>query len=222
MPVRGEFASWSLGRRREMVFLVPCEAVVNGGHGWIAAESDIGAAFTPEHEPIHAPMGAVTSPSCASLTIFTTSRHSFSCPGRTWKAKNCSGVRRAQFVDAPRSSFTFAIFSSLVRLFALLWPPRAHADCVSRLGRLHDCVDPGAPENLYPENSKAALLKKDEGAAHSIQARSSLLQQRPNTFAQTNSVFSSFAWKTAADHTFRVGCDSGITQRNASVLCMIS
>ena len=152
--------------------------------------------------------------SCASLTIFTTSRHSFSCPGRTWKAKNCSGVRRAQFVDAPRSSFTFAIFSSLVRLFALLWPPRAHADCVSRLGTLHVCVDPGAPENLYPENAfKGSVTKKDEGAAHSIQARSSLLQQRPNTFAQTNSVFSSFAWKTAADHTFRVGCDSGITQR---------
>ena len=35
---------------------------------------------------------------------------------------------------------------------------------------------------------KAALLKKDEGAAHSIQARRSLLQLRPDTFAQTNSV----------------------------------
>ena len=38
-------------------------------------------------------------------------------------------------------------------------------------------VDPGAPENLYPENAfKGSVTKKDEGAAHSIQARSSLLQ----------------------------------------------
>ncbi len=44
--------------------------------------------------------------------------------------------------------------------------------------------------NLYSENaSKGSETKKDEGAAHSIQARRSLLQQRPNTFAQTNSVF---------------------------------
>jgi len=54
-------------------------------------------------------------------------------------------------------------------------------------------VDPGAPENLYPENAcKGSVTKKDEGAAHSIQARSSLLQQRPNTFAQTNSVICIF------------------------------
>jgi hypothetical protein len=50
-------------------------------------------------------------------------------------------------------------------------------------------VDPGALENLYTENAfKGSVTKKDEGAAHSIQARSSLLQSRPNTFAQTNSV----------------------------------
>ena len=56
--------------------------------------------------------------------------------------------------------------------------------------------------NLYPENAfKGRVTKKDEGAAHSIQARSSLLQQRPDTFAQTNSVISFFACKTAADHT---------------------
>jgi hypothetical protein len=43
--------------------------------------------------------------------------------------------------------------------------------------------------NLQQENaSKGSVIKKDEGAAHSIQARSSLLQQRPDTFAQTNSV----------------------------------
>ena len=42
--------------------------------------------------------------------------------------------------------------------------------------------------NLQPENaSKGSVTKKDEGAAHSIQARRSLLQQRPDTFAQTNS-----------------------------------
>ena len=41
--------------------------------------------------------------------------------------------------------------------------------------------------NLYSENAcKGSVTKKDEGAAHSIQARSSLLQQRPDTFAQTN------------------------------------
>ena len=40
--------------------------------------------------------------------------------------------------------------------------------------------------NLQPENaSKGSITKKDEGAAHSIQARRSLLQQRPDTFAQT-------------------------------------
>jgi len=38
-------------------------------------------------------------------------------------------------------------------------------------------VDPGALENLYPETAyKGSLTKKDESAAHSIQARSSLLQ----------------------------------------------
>jgi hypothetical protein len=43
--------------------------------------------------------------------------------------------------------------------------------------------------NLYPENaSKGSVTKKDESAAHSIQARRSLLRQRPDTFAQTNSV----------------------------------
>jgi hypothetical protein len=36
---------------------------------------------------------------------------------------------------------------------------------------------------------KGSDSKKDEGAAHSIQARRSLLQQRPDTFAQANSVF---------------------------------
>src|SRR6476620_10425448 len=54
-------------------------------------------------------------------------------------------------------------------------------------------VDPGAPENLHSENAlKGSVTKKDESAAHSIQARSSLLQPRPNTFAQTNSVFLTF------------------------------
>ena len=43
--------------------------------------------------------------------------------------------------------------------------------------------------NLHPENAfQGSETKKDEGAAHSIQARRSLLQQRPDTFAQTNSV----------------------------------
>src|ERR1700740_591 len=43
--------------------------------------------------------------------------------------------------------------------------------------------------NLHPENAcKGSVTKKDGRAAHSIQARSSLLQQRPDTFAQTNSV----------------------------------
>jgi hypothetical protein len=38
-------------------------------------------------------------------------------------------------------------------------------------------VDPGAPENLYPEDAfKGSVTNKDEGAAHSIQARRSLLQ----------------------------------------------
>jgi hypothetical protein len=54
-------------------------------------------------------------------------------------------------------------------------------------------VDPGAPENLHSENAfKGSVTKKDESAAHSIQARSSLLQSRPNTFAQTNSVILTF------------------------------
>ena len=43
--------------------------------------------------------------------------------------------------------------------------------------------------NLYSGNAqKGSVSRKDEGAAHSIQARRSLLHQRPNTFAQTNSV----------------------------------
>src|SRR5215469_1235533 len=36
---------------------------------------------------------------------------------------------------------------------------------------------------------KGSVTTKDEGAAHPIQARRSLLQQRPDTFAQTYSVF---------------------------------
>ena len=40
-------------------------------------------------------------------------------------------------------------------------------------------------------------------------ARSSALQQRPNTFAQTNLSLSFFACDKAADHTFRVACRSG-------------
>src|ERR1700748_2980644 len=60
--------------------------------------------------------------------------------------------------------------------------------------------------NLQPENaSKGSVTKKDEGTAHSIQARRSLLQQRPDTFAQTIPSSSFFACNTAADHTFRVG-----------------
>jgi len=39
---------------------------------------------------------------------------------------------------------------------------------------------------------KGSVTKKDESAAHPIQARSSLLQSRPNTFAQTNSVILTF------------------------------
>ena len=39
---------------------------------------------------------------------------------------------------------------------------------------------------------QGSVIKKDEGAAHPIQARSSLLQQRPDTFAQTNSVILTF------------------------------
>ena len=43
--------------------------------------------------------------------------------------------------------------------------------------------------NLHTENAyQGSETKKDESAAHSIQARRSLLQQRPDTFAQTNSV----------------------------------
>ena len=54
-------------------------------------------------------------------------------------------------------------------------------------------VDPGALENLHSENAfKGSVTKKDESAAHPIQARSSLLQSRPNTFAQTNSVILTF------------------------------
>ena len=48
------------------------------------------------------------------------------------------------------------------------------------------------------------LTKWEESAAHSILARSDQLQQRPNTFAQTNLSISLFACDKAADHTFRV------------------
>jgi hypothetical protein len=64
--------------------------------------------------------------------------------------------------------------------------------------------------NLQPENArKRRETRKDEGAAHSIQARRSLLQQRPDTFSQTFPVIPFFACKTAADHTFRVADHSG-------------
>jgi hypothetical protein len=47
--------------------------------------------------------------------------------------------------------------------------------------------------NLHSENAyQGSETKKDESAAHSIQARRSLLQQRPDTFAQTNSVIFTF------------------------------
>ena len=48
------------------------------------------------------------------------------------------------------------------------------------------------------------LTKWEESAAHSILARSDQLQQRPNTFAQTNLSISLFACDKAADHTFRM------------------
>src|SRR5579864_310773 len=51
------------------------------------------------------------------------------------------------------------------------------------------------------------LTKWEESAAHSILARSDQLQQRPNTFAQTNLSISLFACDKAADHTFRVARD---------------
>jgi hypothetical protein len=40
-----------------------------------------------------------------------------------------------------------------------------------------------------------------------------MLQQRPNTFAQTNLSPSFFACDKAADHTFRVGDDPGVNYR---------
>ena len=60
--------------------------------------------------------------------------------------------------------------------------------------------------NLQPENaSKGSVTKKDEGAAHSIQARRSLLQQRPDTFAQTNSVFLTFRLQNGGGPYIPVG-----------------
>src|ERR1035441_6692135 len=67
-------------------------------------------------------------------------------------------------------------------------------------------VDPGAPENLYPENAfKAALLKRTRaqripfrpGDRYSNKGR--IHSRRPILS------FSFFACKTAADHTFRLG-----------------
>ena len=57
------------------------------------------------------------------------------------------------------------------------------------------------------QRSNPALSKpvnrKDEGAAHSIKARSFALQQRPYTLAQTKLLsLSFFACDTVADHTF--------------------
>jgi hypothetical protein len=50
-------------------------------------------------------------------------------------------------------------------------------------------VDPGAPENLYPENAfKAALLKRTRAQRIPFRPGDRLLQQRPDTFAQTFSV----------------------------------
>ena len=55
-------------------------------------------------------------------------------------------------------------------------------------------VAPGVPSSgiIPPDELVVGVAKKDEGAAHSIQARRSLLQQRPDTFAQTNSVIFTF------------------------------
>ena len=59
--------------------------------------------------------------------------------------------------------------------------------------------------NLHTENAyQGSETKKDESAAHSIQARRSLLQQRPDTFAQTNSVTFIFPCNTARTIHFRV------------------
>src|ERR1700722_19858542 len=67
-------------------------------------------------------------------------------------------------------------------------------------------VDPGALENLHSENAfKGSVTKKDEGAAHPIQARSSLLQSRPNTFAQTNSVILTFRLQNGGGPYIPVG-----------------
>jgi hypothetical protein len=47
---------------------------------------------------------------------------------------------------------------------------------------------PALPKPVTGKCLQGSVTKKDGGAAHSIQARSSLLQQRPDTFAQTYSV----------------------------------
>ena len=49
-------------------------------------------------------------------------------------------------------------------------------------------------------------MGKERGAFHPGQEP--LLQQRPNTFAQTNLSPSLFAYDKAADHTFRFACEN--------------
>jgi hypothetical protein len=52
---------------------------------------------------------------------------------------------------------------------------------------------------------------KEQARAELITAlENPLLQQRPNTFAQTNLSFSFLACKMAADHTFRIADHPGV------------
>ena len=72
--------------------------------------------------------------------------------------------------------------------------------------RWQKTVDPGALENLYPENAfKAELLKRTR--AQRIPFRPGVRYSNQGRIHSRRPILSSslFACKTAADHTFRVG-----------------
>src|ERR1700746_2821203 len=69
--------------------------------------------------------------------------------------------------------------------------------------------------NLHSKNAyKGSGTEKDERAAHAIQDKSTLLQQRPDTFAQTNSVFLIFRLQNGGGpYIFRIAGDTATCRR---------
>jgi len=93
---------------------------------------------------------------------------------------------------------TVALANKMARIaWAVCW----------RTMRWHNGRSRRSQKPVWGKCLQGSVTKKDEGAAHSIQARSSLLQLRPNTFAQTNSVIFIFRLQNGGGPYIPHGCN---------------